>query len=40
MYNINPTNLAKDLSKHYPTVGLKKKYIILIKKLAILKFSF
>ena len=25
MYNINPTNLAKDLSKHYPTVGLKKK---------------
>ena len=25
MYNINPTNLAKDLGKHYPTVGLKKK---------------
>ena len=41
MYNISPTNLAKDLSKHYPVVCLKKKKMhFLIKKLAILKFSF
>ena len=40
MYNINPKNLAKDLSKHYPTVCLKKKMHFLIKKLVTIKFAF